>query len=70
MEDLHAGWWPEIFTLSNTRPEIFASGRPQRIPAFVEPVAVTFLIVMFFQFGVVAVTAIAVSVVGSVGSVG
>ena len=34
---------------------IFCSGRPQRMPPLVEPVMVTFLIVMFFQIGVVAV---------------
>src|ERR1700722_1454375 len=60
----------EILTLSNTTVAIFSSGRPHRIPALVEPVTVTFLIVMFFQIGVVAVMAIAVSAVGWVGSVG
>src|SRR5512138_940039 len=29
----------EIFTLSNTRPETVASGKPQMMPPFVEPVS-------------------------------
>ena len=59
-----------IFTLSNARPDTFASGRPQMIPPLAEPVAVRFRIVMFCHYGVVAVTAIAVSLVGSLGRSG
>jgi hypothetical protein len=59
-----------MLTLSNVMFEIGSSGRPQRMPATGDPVAVRFLIVMFVHCGVVAVTAWAGSVVGSVGSVG
>ena len=54
-----------ILTLSKTTLEIRDSGKPQRSPALVDPVAVTFLMVMFCQVGVVAVMAIAVSSLGS-----
>jgi hypothetical protein len=44
---------------------ICSSAKPNDLPALVEPVTVTFWSVMFFQIGVVAVTACAGSSVAS-----